>query len=159
MRTLCGAESLYCIRRPDPPGVFIDAIIPDMPARTSLAPWLSVRNGARAVEFYKAAFGAKQSYLLNGGEKGIVARLSVDGAEFWVADESPEHNNPSPETAGGSPVRMILTVADPDSVFAQAIRAGATEVYPVSVGHGWRIGRLKDPFGHHWEIGHELEGS
>jgi len=54
-------------------------------------------------------------------------------------------------------VRMILTVADPDSVFAEAIRAGATEIHPVSEDHGWRSGRLKDPFGHHWEIGHELK--
>ncbi|HVW09039.1 MAG TPA: VOC family protein [Bryobacteraceae bacterium] len=127
-----------------------------MPIQTSLAPWLSVRHGARAVDFYKAAFGAAESYLLDGGEKGIVARLSIGGAEFWVADESPAHGNPSPESAGGSPVRMILTVANPDDVFAQAIRAGATEIYPVSEGHGWRIGRLQDPFGHHWEIGYEL---
>lgn len=127
-----------------------------MPIQTSLAPWLSVRHGARALEFYKAAFGAKETYLLDGGDKGIVARLSMDGAEFWVADESPAHGNPSPESIGGSPVRMILTVADPDLIFNQAIRAGATEIHPVGEGHGWRIGRIKDPFGHHWEIGHEL---
>lgn len=130
-----------------------------MPVLTSINPWLSVRNGARALEFYKAAFGAKEAYLLDGGDKGIVARLSIDSAEFWVADESPAHGNPSPESIGGSPVRMILTVADPDSVFDQAIRAGATETHPVSEGHGWRIGRIKDPFGHHWEIGRELKKS
>lgn len=116
---------------------------------TSLAPWLPVLDGTRALEFYKAAFGAEEAYLLDGGEKGIVARLSVDGAEFWVADESSGH-------PGGSQVRMILTVEDPDAVFAQAIAAGATEIYPVSEGHGWRIGRLKDPFGYHWEIGYEI---
>jgi len=81
----------------------------------------------------------------------------VDGAEFWVADESPAHGNPSPESIGGSPVRMILTVADPDTVFMQALRAGAMEIHPVSEYHGWRSGRLKDPFGHHGEIGHELK--
>jgi PhnB protein len=51
---------------------------------------------------------------------------------------------------------MILTVSDPDSVFKQTIAAGAKEVYPVSEGHGWRVGRVVDPFGHHWEIGREI---
>jgi PhnB protein len=121
--------------------------------RCSIAPWLSVRGSARAAEFYKSAFGATEVYRLDGGDKGVVARLSVDGAEFWVSDESPEHRNFSPETIGGGSVRLILTVADPDAAFARAIRAGATEVWPVSEGHGWRVGRVVDPFGHHWEIG------
>jgi PhnB protein len=86
----------------------------------------------------------------------VVARLSVDGAEFWVSDESPEHQNFSPETLGGCSVRIILTVEDPDAAFARAIKAGATEVWPVSEGHGWRIGRVVDPYGHHWEIGRPL---
>lgn len=121
--------------------------------RCAIAPWLSVRGSARAVEFYKSAFGATEAYRLDDGSKGVVARLSVDGAEFWVSDESPEHRNFSPETIGGGSVRMILTVADPDAAFARAIKAGATEVWPVSEGHGWRVGRVVDPFGHHWEIG------
>jgi PhnB protein len=62
----------------------------------------------------------------------------------------------SPEVLGGGSVRMILTVADPDAVFAQAVAAGATVVAAVYEGHGWRIGRLADPFGHHWEIGRPL---
>jgi PhnB protein len=119
----------------------------------SIAPWLSVRGSARAVEFYKSAFGATEVYRLDGGDKGVVARLSVDGAEFWVSDESPEHRNFSPETIDGCSVRLILTVADPDAAFSRAIRAGATEVWPVGEGHGWRVGRVVDPFGHHWEIG------
>ena len=123
---------------------------------TTIAPWLSVRGSARALAFYKSAFGATEAYLLDGGEKGIVARLSVEGAEFWLSDESPEHGNPGPETAGGVAVRMILTVADPDAAFARALKAGATEVYPVTEGHGWRVGRLVDPFGHHWEIGRPI---
>jgi len=121
--------------------------------RCSIAPWLSVRGSARAVEFYKSAFGATEVYRLDGGDKGVVARLSVDGAEFWVSDESLEHRNFSPETIGGCSVRLILTVADPDAAFARAVAAGATEVWPVSEGHGWRMGRVVDPFGHHWEIG------
>ena len=124
---------------------------------TSIAPWLSVRNSARAVDFYKSAFGAIEVFRLEGPEGSVVARLSVDGAEFWLSDESPEHGNFSPESLGGGTVRIILTVADPDAVFRQARSAGATEVFPVGEEHGWRLGRVVDPFGHHWEIGRQLE--
>ena len=81
-----------------------------MSATCTIAPWLSVRRSAEAVEFYKSAFGAIEVYRLDGGDKGVVARLSFDGAEFWIADESPEHGNFSPESLHGSSVRMILTV-------------------------------------------------
>jgi PhnB protein len=87
----------------------------------------------------------------------VVARLSVGGAEFWLSDESPRHRDSSPESLDGAPARIILTVADPDSVFAHALKAGAREVYAVSEGHGWRVGRVVDPFGHHWEIGRPLD--
>lgn len=83
----------------------------------------------------------------------VVARLSVDGAEFWVADESPEHKNFSPETLGGGTTRMILVVDDPDAAFARAVSAGAAVVHEMSNEYGWRLGRVMDPFGHHWEIG------
>jgi PhnB protein len=123
---------------------------------TTIAPWLSVRESARAVEFYKSAFEATELFRLeNGG--GVVARLSVEGAEFWVSDESPEHGNFSPKTLGGGSVRLILTAANPDAVFARALAAGATQVYPVAEEHGWRLGRVVDPFGHHWEIGRPLK--
>jgi PhnB protein len=85
-----------------------------------------------------------------------VARLSVEGAEFWLSDESPEHHNFSPESLGGGTVRIILTVADPDAVFARAVAAGAKQVSAVEEGHGWRVGRVVDPFGHHWEIARPL---
>jgi PhnB protein len=124
--------------------------------RCSIAPWLSVRCGARAVEFYKAAFGATVVFRLDAPDGGVVARLSVDGAEFWLGDESPEHGNFSPESVGGGTVRMVLTVADPDAMFARAVKAGAKQVVPVAEMHGWRVGRVADPFGHHWEIGREL---
>lgn len=119
--------------------------------KTSIAPWLSVRDSARAVDFYKSALGATELFRLEGD--GVVARLSVEGAEFWVSDESPEHFNFSPQTLSGSSVRIILTVADPDAVFARAVAAGASQVYAVVEEHGWRVGRVVDPFGHHWEIG------
>ena len=86
----------------------------------------------------------------------VVSRLSVDGAEFWLGDESPEHGNHSPESLAGVSVKMILTVPDPDAMFAKALAAGAKEVFPVSEGHGWRVGRVVDPFGHHWEIGRRI---
>src|SRR5215472_1391388 len=122
------------------------------PNLCSVAPWLSVRNGARAVEFYKAAFGARETYRIEAPDGAVVSRLSVDGAEFWLSDESPAHGNFSPESLGGGSVRLLLTVPDPDGMFAKAVRAGAKEVYAVSEGHGWRVGRVVDPFGHHWEI-------
>ena len=122
----------------------------------SLAPMLSVRNGARAVEFYKAAFGATEVFRVESPDGAVVSRLSVDGAEFWVADESPEHANFSPESLGGGSVRMVLTVPDPDGMVPRAIAAGAREVVPVKDDYGWRLGRVVDPFGHHWEIGHPL---
>jgi PhnB protein len=122
----------------------------------SVAPMLSVRNGARAVDFYKAAFGAVEVFRVEDPGGSVVSRLSVDGAEFWVADESPEHANFSPESLGGGSVRMILTVPDPDGMFAQAVAAGAREVVAVAEAYGWRLGRVVDPFGHHWEIGRPL---
>jgi PhnB protein len=117
---------------------------------------LSVRNGARAIEFYKSAFGAIEVYRVNDPGGSMVARLSVAGAEFWLSDESPEHGNFSPESLGGSSARMILTVPDPDAMVAQAVAAGARKVFAVEEAHGWRLGRVVDPFGHHWEIGRPL---
>ena len=123
---------------------------------TTVAPMLSVRRGSQAVEFYKSAFGAAEVFRVESPDGAVVSRLSVDGAEFWVADESPEHANFSPETLGGGTVRMILTVADPDSAFARAVGAGAREIVPVKNEYGWRLGRVVDPYGHHWEIGRPL---
>jgi PhnB protein len=114
---------------------------------------LSVRRGSKAIEFYKAAFGATELFRIDDDTGAVVARLSVEGAEFWVADESPEHKNFSPESLGGGSVRMVMIVDDPDASFARAVAAGATIVVPVENNYGWRLGRVVDPFGHHWEIG------
>jgi len=124
--------------------------------KTGIAPMLSVRRGAKAVEFYKAAFGAVETFRIDSESGEVVARLSVAGAEFWAADESPEHKNFSPESLGGGTVRMVMNVEDPDAVFNRAVAAGATVVVPVSNQYGWRLGRIVDPFGHHWEIGKPL---
>jgi PhnB protein len=117
---------------------------------------LSVRAGAKAVDFYKAAFGATEVFRLDAPDGAVVCRLSVEGAEFWVSDESPEHGNFSPESLRGSTTRMILTVPDPDATFARALAAGAQQIVAVKEEYGWRLGRVLDPFGHHWEIGHPL---
>ena len=122
----------------------------------SIAPWLSVRKSAQAVDFYKSEFGATEVFRLEDPGGSVVARLSVDGAEFWLSDESPKHGNFSPQSLGGGSVRMILTVPDPDAVFLRALKAGASQVVPVREEHGWRLGRVVDPFGHHWEIGRQL---
>ncbi len=117
----------------------------------SIAPWLSVRSSAKAVEFYKSAFGAVETYRLEDPDKNAIVKLSVNGAEFWVSDTHAD--SPGLETLGGGTIRMILSVANPDEFFTKAIQAGATEIFPVSEEHGWRLGRLVDPFGLHWEIG------
>ena len=124
----------------------------------SIVPWLNVRKSAQAVEFYKAAFGAIEVFRIEDPDGNVVARLSVEGAEFWVGDESPEHLNFSPEGLGGSTVRVIFTVADPDAMFARALKAGATQISAVSEEYGWRVGRVADPFGHQWEIGRPVGG-
>lgn len=118
--------------------------------RTVVTATLSVRDWPRAMEFYKTAFGAVELYRVDGGGVG---QLAVNGAEFWVAEESPEHLNFSPESLGGCSVRMLLLVEDPQAMQARAVKAGATEVVPVAEAYGWRLGRVRDPFGHHWEIG------
>jgi PhnB protein len=126
--------------------------------QTSILAQLSVRRGRAAVEFYKAAFGAAEEYRVGGTDENeaVVAQLSVGSASFWVADESPPHGNFSPESLGGGTVRMLLVVDDPDSVVERAVAAGATLIYPVGEEHRWRLGRIEDPFGHHWEIGKPL---
>jgi PhnB protein len=123
-----------------------------------VSPELSVRRGRAAVEFYKAAFGAVELHRVGGTDEheDVVAQLSVGNGTFWVSDESPPHENFSPESLGGSTVRLLLVVEDPAAVVAKAVAEGATEVAAVGQAHGWLLGRIEDPFGHHWEIGRPL---
>ena len=126
------------------------------PIPTSITATLSVRNGAAAVAFYESAFGASVLHRVEDESGAVVAQLSVSGAEFWVSDESPQHQNYSPESLGGCSVRLLLIVSDPDAVCRSAVAAGATQIVPINTEHGWRLGRILDPFGHHWEIGRPL---
>ena len=120
---------------------------------TSIAPWLSVNNATEALRYYEAAFAAVVLERLEDDSGDVmVAQLSIDDADFWIQDDP----DARPSAHGGS-VRMILSVDDPEGLFARAIAAGATEVSPISEGHGWRVGRVADPFGHHWEIGRRLQ--
>jgi len=119
---------------------------------------LSVRRGAQAIEFYKEAFGARELFRVDDKSGAVVAHLAAGDAEFWVADESPEYLNFSPETLGGGTTRMVMVVDDPDAAFDRAVKAGGTVIRAVCNDYGWRLGRLVDPFGHHWEIGKPLSG-
>jgi PhnB protein len=124
----------------------------------SIMPQLSVRRGREAVGYYQRAFGAVEDYRVGGTAENpaVVSQLSVGEATFWVSDESPEHLNFSPEALGGGTTKLLLIVDDPDAAIARAVQAGATLVSPSANEHGWRLGRVVDPYGHHWEIGKPL---
>jgi PhnB protein len=123
-----------------------------------ISPQLAVRRGREAVEFYKAAFGAVEVHRVGGtdDEPSVVSQLTVGDASFWVADESPAHQSFSPETVGGGTVKLLLIDDDPQAVIDRAVGLGATQVYAAEAQHGWLLGHLEDPFGHHWEIGRPL---
>jgi PhnB protein len=118
----------------------------------NLAPWIAVSDGAKAVKFYGAAFGAIESHRLEDNDGRVaVAHLEIGPVDIWITEDR-ECRPPG----DGRPIRMILSVDDPDSVYARAVEAGAEEVAPVYEDHGWRVGRFADPFGHHWEVGRPL---
>ncbi|MEP6926910.1 MAG: VOC family protein [Ginsengibacter sp.] len=121
--------------------------------KIQIVPTLSVKNANAAIEYYKKAFDAQELMRNTSPGGDVVAELSIGDARFVVADEAPEHENFSPETLGGTPVRIGLQVENPDDVYEQAVSAGAKEIYPVAdQDYGYRLGHLVDPFGHHWEI-------
>lgn len=124
--------------------------------KTSIEPWLSVGNSAKAGTFYKKAFGAIETYRMETPGGGLVLKLSVEGAEFWVSGQSTDTEEANASNVKQEVVKMILTTENPDAVFEQAIKAGAKEVFPVGEDFGWRLGRLSDPFGLDWEIGKPL---
>lgn len=119
---------------------------------------LTVSDAASAIDFYKAAFDATERKRFTTPTGQIVAEMSIDGESFFVVDENAAAFNLSPETLGGTSVRINLLVEDPDACAAQAIAAGAMEVFPVAdQPYGLRQGRVADPYGHHWLIGTPLE--
>jgi PhnB protein len=110
------------------------------------------------VDFYGDALGAVEVERFTTPTGIVVAELSIDGARVFVVDEAPQAHNLSPETLGGTSVRISLIVDDPDAVAQRAVEAGASELFPVAdQDYGMRQGRVVDPFGHHWLIGKPLE--
>jgi PhnB protein len=122
---------------------------------TSIQPELWVEAPGEAVTFYEAAFGATVLHRV-GDEDDTVAQLGVGDAAFWVAGTSATMKRLSPRAMDGATSRTLLVVEDPDSVVRQTVAAGGTESSPVNNEHGWRLGRIIDPFGHEWEIGAPL---
>ncbi len=124
---------------------------------TRIVPFLTVKDAARAIDFYAEAFDAKELSRLETPQRQVVAELEIDGAPLNVTDENPPAHNMSPDTIGGTTVRIDLVVDDPDAVFERAVAAGARELFPLAdQPYGWRQGRVVDPFGHHWLIGRPL---
>ena len=119
---------------------------------TSIQPELWVENPREAVAFYEAAFGAVVLHRVGDGDD-IVAQLGVGKAGFWLAGTSAEMGRLSPRAIGGATSRTLLVTDDPDDVVRRAVAAGATLTSAVADEHGWRLGRIVDPFGHEWEIG------
>jgi PhnB protein len=120
-----------------------------------LQPQLWIDKAAAAVTFYQAAFGATVLHLV-GEDDEIVAQLTIGDAAFWVSSGGEAGPRYSPAAIGGTTGRTLLVVDDPDAMFARAVRAGATAASQVTDEHGWRLGRIFDPFGHEWEIGRPL---
>lgn len=124
-----------------------------------LSPALAVRDAAKAIEFYKAGFGAVERFRLVDPVSGKIghAELTVNGSLVMLADEYPAHNK-APQTLGGTPVKLCLMVPNADAFVEQAKRAGATVVMPPQDQfYGFRCGSVQDPFGHIWLIQHEIE--
>jgi PhnB protein len=122
---------------------------------TSIQPELWVDGAAAAVAFYEAAFGAAVLHRVGEGDE-IVAQLAVGDAMFWVAPADSGSKRRSPHEVDGATGRVLLVVPDPEAVHERAVRSGATEIAAVAAEHGWRLGRIRDPFGHEWEIGTPL---
>jgi PhnB protein len=125
----------------------------------SVTPYLIVRNGAAAIEFYKKAFNAVELMRFPGpGGKIMHAEVKIGDSPVMLADEMPDEGHVGPQTLGGVGISMMLYVEDVDKQFAQAVAAGATEKRPVQDQfYGDRSGTLVDPFGHVWTLGTHKE--
>jgi len=120
----------------------------------SITPYLTVRDAARAIEFYKQAFGAKERGLMKGPDGKVMhAELMIGDSIVMLADEFPEFGSLSPESTGGAGMGLHIYLDGVDAAFDQAVKAGAQVEMPV-MDQFWgdRYGKLKDPFGHKWSI-------
>ena len=125
----------------------------------SVTPYLIVKGAAEAIEFYKKAFGATELFRMPQPDGRIGhAEIKIGDSPIMLADEFPEMKYLSAQTLGGTPVSILLYVPDVDSVFNQAITAGAQQQRPVEDKfYGDRGGSLVDPFGHVWHIATHTE--
>jgi PhnB protein len=122
-------------------------------------PYLRVRDAARALEFYRRAFGAQELYRLTepGGRIGH-AEIKIGGTTLMLSDEYPEMGIVGPQALGGTTFSIHLHVDDADAWIARAVEAGATIVRPATNAfYGERGGTVRDPFGHEWMLGHQIE--
>jgi PhnB protein len=121
----------------------------------TITPFMTVRDAARAIEFYKQAFGAKERGVMKGPEGKIMhAEVVIGDSIIMLADEFPEFGSLSPQSTGGSGTGLHIYIEDVDSAFDRAVKAGATVEMPVAdMFWGDRYGKLRDPFGHKWSIG------
>ena len=125
---------------------------------TDLTPMLTVKDANAAVAFYRRAFGAEELSRVTSPSGQAVVDMAIDGQRFQVVDQNAAAQNPSPDTLGGTTVRVNLIVDDPDAAAEQAIAAGARLVFPIAdQPYGMRQGRIADPSGHHWLLGRPLE--
>ncbi len=120
----------------------------------SVTPYLTLNDAARALEFYKRAFGAQEIVRMNGPNGKIGhAEIKVGDSMIMIADEMPGGGSQSPQSLGGTTSGVFLYVEDVDKTFNQAVAAGAkAEAQPADMFWGDRFGRLKDPFGHSWSV-------
>lgn len=127
---------------------------------TTLTPRLVVSDAAKAIEFYRTAFGAEEITRHTDADGAIVhAELSVDGASFNLKDESPTSasgvSDLAPTSYGGTPVFLALTVPDARAVAGRMEAAGASVIFPVDDHPYGTMGRLADPYGHVWILHQE----
>jgi PhnB protein len=125
----------------------------------TVTPYLIVKGGVKALEFYKRAFGARELFRMAGPDGKIGhAEIQIGDSPIMLADEFPEMGAVSPQTLGGTPAFIVLYVEDVDARFQQAIAAGGKALRPVKDQfYGDRSGTLLDPFGHQWTIATHLE--
>ena len=121
----------------------------------TITPFMTVRDAARAIEFYKQAFGAQERGVMKGPDGKVMhAELVIGDSIIMLADEFPEFGSLSPQSTGGSGTGLHIYIEDVDSAFDRAVKAGATVEMPVAdMFWGDRYGKLRDPFGHKWSIG------
>lgn len=126
--------------------------IPD--GHRTVTPYLAIRNAAHALDFYKRAFGATETFrlMMPDGRVGH-AEIRLGDSIVMLSDEFPEYGGKAPQTLGGSPVNIHLYVEDVDAFVERAVAAGAVERKPImDQFYGDRSGQLEDPFGHLWWV-------